>query len=235
MTSPSSTSTKLPIFKGTWSLIRFRPWLFFINTVFVTYYFVAQLVPGLVVQRFLDSLTGVNPAVVGLVTLLGMFLLVELSRMAASHPRRMGRLEDARRVRHADVDQYRRQRPAQTGRGTAACTDRAMRSIGLAGDLGDFADFPTWTHELLGQSIFFVLAMVIMARINLPITLIAVLPLLAVFFINRFTWGRFLYYERSQSPDRQRSNRLSGRSVRRRTGGQGGRGRDRCHQLSGPV
>jgi ATP-binding cassette subfamily B protein len=195
MSMPVASPPKLAIFKGTWSLIRFRPGFFVINVVFVTYYFVSQLVPGLIVQRYFDTLTGVNPAVVGLITLLGLLLVVELSRMAASILGEWG----GWKVRAtagmlmvsnimAGVLRKPGAEPLPVSAGDAI--NRFDR------DLRDYADFPTWVPELLGKTVFFILALVIMARINLPITLVAILPLIAVFFVNRFTWNRFLHYDR---------------------------------------
>src|SRR5690606_36799941 len=69
------------------------------------------------------------------------------------------------------------------------------------------ADFPTWIPQEVGEAIFFVFAVVIMARINPWITLVAVLPLLAVFFINRVAWRRFLLYDRAT---RVASSRVTG-------------------------
>ena len=67
----------------------------------------------------------------------------------------------------------------------------------LGRDVGDFADFPTWLPQEVGEAIFFVFAVIIMARINPWITLVAVVPLLAVFFVNRVAWRRFLHYDRA--------------------------------------
>ena len=60
---------------------------------------------------------------------------------------------------------------------------------------------------MIGQGFFFTFAIAIMARINPWITLVAVLPLLAVFFINRVAWRRFLLYDRAT---RVASSRVTG-------------------------
>jgi ATP-binding cassette subfamily B protein len=195
MSSPTPSSTRLPIFKGMGSLIRFRPGFFLINLIFGIYYLVSQLVPGLVVQRYLDTLTGVNPAAVGLVTLLVLLLVVALSRMVGEIISEWGGWHvrtTAGKLMMVNVMANVLRKPGAEPLPVPA-GDVVNR---LDRDLGDYADFPTWLPELLGQSVFFVLSLVIMARINLPITLIALVPLAAVFFINRFTWGRFLRYER---------------------------------------
>ncbi|MEZ4518520.1 MAG: ABC transporter ATP-binding protein [Chloroflexota bacterium] len=191
----TQTVARLPIFKGMWSLIRFRPGFFMVNLIFVVFYYVSQLIPGLIIQRYLDTLTSVNPAVVRLVTLLGLLLLVELLRMVSIiigdwgswKTRGMAGILMIINV-VANVLRKPGAEPLPVPAGDAI--NRLDR------DLADFADYPTWLPELFGYALFFILALIIMARINLPVTLVAVVPLIAVFFINRFTWTRFLHYDR---------------------------------------
>ena len=59
----------------------------------------------------------------------------------------------------------------------------------------------------MGEAIFFAFAIAIMARINPWITLVAALPLVAVFFISRVAWKRFLLYDRAT---RVASSRVTG-------------------------
>lgn len=190
---PTVTTDRLPVSKGTWSLIRFRPGFFAVNVIFATYFMASRIIPGLLFQRFFDTLTGAAPAAVNLATLLAMVLVVEASRMAASilgewggwHVRNAaGVLMRANIVRNVLRKPGAEPLPISAG-------DAINR---MSDDVADFADFPTWTPELLGHALFFVLAFVIMARIDLTITLVSLIPLVVVFFINRFAWSRFLHY-----------------------------------------
>jgi ATP-binding cassette subfamily B protein len=63
-------------------------------------------------------------------------------------------------------------------------------------DVGEVSDFPTWLPDQLGKWIAAAIAVVIMARINLGITLVVFIPLLAVMVITRLAWGRILHYWR---------------------------------------
>ena len=66
----------------------------------------------------------------------------------------------------------------------------------LDDDVADFADFPTWLPDVFGHFLFALFAFIIMAQIHLTITLVAVLPLLGVIFLNRYIWKYFLHYNR---------------------------------------
>jgi ATP-binding cassette, subfamily B, bacterial len=63
-------------------------------------------------------------------------------------------------------------------------------------DLADFADFPTWIPELVGHTAFSIFALIILFRIAPGITAVAMIPLIGVFFLTRWSWSRFLRYVR---------------------------------------
>ena len=154
-----------------------------------------RIVPGLLLQRFFDTLTGDAPAVVNLWTILALYLAVEISRMVSN----LGAAWSGAAVRNTNGALLRRNvianllerfgaepLPVQPG-------DAVTR---LDDDVADFADFPTWMPDVFGHFLFAAIAVVIMARIDLMITLVAVLPLLGVIFLNRVIWKYFLHYNR---------------------------------------
>src|SRR6185369_12678830 len=53
-------------------------------------------------------------------------------------------------------------------------------------------DFPTWIPDQLGKWIAAAVAVVIMARVNLMITLVIFIPLLSIILLSRLAWGRLL-------------------------------------------
>jgi ATP-binding cassette subfamily B protein len=59
-------------------------------------------------------------------------------------------------------------------------------------DLGEVTDFPTWIPDQVSKWIAAAIAVVIMARINLTITLVIFLPLFSVIILSRLAWGRLL-------------------------------------------
>ena len=186
----------LPVFKGTWALIRYRPWPFAANLLFGVALIVTELIPGLITRRFFDELTGAAPATFGIVTLLALFVAVQLGRATLGIGYEWGgwmvRTTNGVLMRVNFMDNILSKPAAQP-----MPVDSGDAVHRLERDVGDYADFPTWLPQEVGEAIFFIVAMVIMARVNPWITLVAALPLMAVFFINRVAWRRFLLYDRA--------------------------------------
>jgi ATP-binding cassette, subfamily B, bacterial len=202
----TKSNHQLSVWRGTWALIRFRPWFFTANMVFGVIFIVTELLPGLITRRFFDELTGETAATFGLVTLLALFVGVQLGRMVVNVFYEWGgwavRATNGVLMRVNFMHNILAKpaaipMPVEPG-------DAIHR---LERDVGDFSDFPTWLPQQVGEAIFFVFAVIIMARINPWVTLIAVLPLMAVFFINRVAWKRFLAYDRAT---RVASSRVTG-------------------------
>ncbi len=188
---------KLPVFTATWSLIRFRPKYLAANLLGEGYFTVMRLVPGLLTQRVFDQLTGAETAVVNLWSLLALIVAVEVSRMVGIVIGGWGgasaRNTNAMLLRRNIFQNLLRRPgamplPISTGDAISRLDD----------EVSDFADFPTWLPGLVGHGVFALIAFVIMFGINPTITVVAVLPLLSVAFLNRLAWGRFLRYDREE-------------------------------------
>ncbi len=198
---------KLPIKTGAWALIRYRPWHFALSVVLMTYALGMRLVPGWLEKSYFDQLSGAAETATStgsvqavtlsntLWTLLLLFIGVELSRMAADLVAHWG----SAKVRMAGQSLMRvnlmqnilqkpgaQPLPVPTGDVINRTDD----------DLADFADFPTWIPELVGYTFFAIFALVIMFRIAPGVTAVAMLPLIGVFFLTRWSWSRFLNYVR---------------------------------------
>jgi ATP-binding cassette subfamily B protein len=177
-----------------------------VNLVFGVIVIATELIPGLISRRFFDELTGAAPAAFGIATLLGLLVAVQLGRMMANIFAEWGGwavrsvngvLLRVNFMHNILAKPAARPIPVESG-------DAIHR---LERDVGDYADFPTWIPQEVGEAIFFLFAVLIMARINPWITLVAILPLMAVFFINRVAWKRFLLYDRAT---RVASSRVTG-------------------------
>jgi ATP-binding cassette subfamily B protein len=185
----------IPVWTATWSLIRYRPAIFLVNLFFTSYFIATRLIPGLLTQRFFNILTGDAPATISLWTLLALYLAVEVTRMIAN----LGEAWGGASVRNSNGALMRRNIVANLLQrfGAAALPVQPGDAVTrLDDDVADFADFPTWIPDVFGQFLFSLFAIIIMARINLTITLVAVLPLLAVILLNRVIWKYFLHYNR---------------------------------------
>ncbi len=185
------TIQKLPIKTGTWSLIRFRPGFFLLNLIFVSYFLATRLAPAWLQKTYYDDLTGSAGSTLPLWGLLALIVLVEFSRMAASMIGEWGAVKvrmGGQSLMRKNIVQTILRKP-----GAVALPVPTGDVINrMDDDLADFADFPTWIPELVGHGLFTIFAVIIMFQIAPTITLIAVLPLVGVFFLNRAVWERFL-------------------------------------------
>jgi len=198
--------TQLSIRRGTWALIRFRPWAFWGSVAFACYSFGARLLPGWLEKSVYDQLTGEAARVTPVYLLLGLLVVTEAIRLGAD----VGGNWNAAKVRMAGQSLMRQNITSNVLRKPGAAplpvsTGDVMNR--LSDDLADFADFPTWIPELVGHGLFTLFALVIMFRIAPGITAVSLIPLIIVFFLNRFAWQRFLRYNHAS---RAASSRVTG-------------------------
>ncbi|MCA9928670.1 MAG: ABC transporter ATP-binding protein, partial [Anaerolineales bacterium] len=206
--SPVS-NLQLSVWRGTWALICYRPGFFWLSVAAAIYAFGMRTVPGWLQKLFFDRLTGDAAtstslsAGVGfnLTTLLALIIAVEASRMVVDAGGNLA----AAKVRLAGQALLRKNVVQNILRKPGA--KPLPVSIGdalnrLDHDLADYGDFPTWIPEIAGHAAFTLFALIIMAQIDVVITAVAVLPLIGVFFLNRFAWERLMrYHQESREGD----------------------------------
>ena len=193
MTTQPATLKTLP-FNG--RIIRYRPWLFAVHCAFVIVAFGLQVFPGLIEKAIFDSITGAAPASVGLWTLIALFVSVEVARLVAS----LGLEWTGWSYRYTVGALLLRNLFASILRRSGA--DPLPISPGEAinrfrNDVSETADFPTWLPDIGGKVIAAIAAIVIMAKINLTITLVIFVPLALTIASARMLWGGFLKYVRA--------------------------------------
>jgi ATP-binding cassette subfamily B protein len=189
----------IPTWKLNALLIKYQWGPFTLHFAFCLLIFAEQLVPGLIVKSVFDSLSGPGQTVglEGLWWLIGLYVLVELARLLVA----IGyewfgmtfRLVTSAWLRSnlfASILRRPGDQPLPVSSGEALNRFRHYE------DMGEITDFPTWIPDQVGKWIAAVIAVVIMARINLAITLVIFLPLIGVMFLTRLFWGRMLVYSR---------------------------------------
>jgi len=154
-----------------WRLMTYRPGSFSVHSLFHMLFFAAQVVPGLIVKGVFDTLTGAAPATVNLWALIALYISAELGRLSLS----FADIWTGTTFRYTVGALLRRNLFASILRRPGAKTlpvssgDAVNR---FDDDVAETADFPTWLPDQAGQGIAFVLAVIIMASINLLITLV---------------------------------------------------------------
>jgi ATP-binding cassette, subfamily B, bacterial len=181
-----------------WRLIVYRPWPFAIFSLFHTLFFVLQVIPGLIEKSIFDTITGAAPATVSIWGLIALYASVELGRQATSFGVIWGDIT----FRYTTGALLRLNLFASILRrpGAKAMPISSGDAISrFRDDVGETSDFPLWVPDMVGHTLASLTAIVIMARINLTITLVIFLPLLVAMVASRLAWGRIHRYRHASS------------------------------------
>jgi len=204
MTSPTNTSPAQPRPPGlttwwvNWQLVNVSPGAFGIYSAFAILFFLLQVLPGLIQKSIFDTITGAQPAQVSLWLLIALLIGVEFARLLsavgsdwfgwtfrfAGNMLLHRNLFESLLTRRGDAP-----RPVSPGEAVNRFRE----------DIGEVCDFPTWIPDAIGQIGAALVAITIMASLNLSLTLIIFVPLFATLGLTRLAWGRMLHYIRLSS------------------------------------
>ncbi len=160
-----------------WRLIRYAPGVFMLQAALQIFYLGIRVVPGLLEKAIFDTITGAAPALIGVPTLIALYVSIGLAQAVASYGETWAGRTFRYRVGALPP-------PVVPGEAVNRYRD----------DVAEVADFPLWLPDVVGNLLAFVVAVVIMARINLTITLFVFLPLGVAFIAGRAAWSRYLAY-----------------------------------------
>jgi len=182
---------------ATWTFNRrmmaYRPRPFAVYAVFHMLFFIGQLAPGLIEKAVFDRLTGAATVALGLWALVALYASVELARLATT----FGTIWGDVTFQYITAGLLRRNILAAALRRPGAVAapiapgDAVSR---LRDDVEEVADFPTWFPNVAGQVVAAAVAIVIMARIDLTITLFVFIPLTGGAVVTRLAWARIHRY-----------------------------------------
>jgi len=192
--SPSREQQRtLPTWPFNWQLVRYRPWPYMVFSIFHMSFFIIQVIPGLIEKAVFDAITGAAPVTIGLWELIALYISIELVRQAAS----FGEIWGDVTFRYTTGALLRFNLFASALRRPGALP--LPVSVGDAisrydHDVDETSDFPLWIPDMAGQTISSLIAVIIMARINLTITLVIFLPLALSIIVARLAWSRIHRY-----------------------------------------
>jgi ATP-binding cassette subfamily B protein len=185
-----------------WRLIRYAPWPLALLIAGDVLFYGARVVPGLIEKAAFDRLTGAAPVQLDIWALIVLYVSVELGRAVAYLGDAWGGwtfrgLVNTLVQRNLFAAALRRPGalapPVSSGEAVNRYRD----------DVAETGDFPTWLGTNLGYLTSFVLAVVIMASINLTITLVIFLPLVVTILTSYLAWARIriAWYAAGQAGD----------------------------------
>jgi ATP-binding cassette subfamily B protein len=189
----STRLPSLPTWRLNWEIVRYLPRPFAVHSLAVIVVFATRVVPGLIAQAVFDGVSGVAGAPTGLWGLIALYVAVELGRLALSFGDIWGgvtfRLGAGGLLRRNILASILRRRGDQA---LPVSSGEALNR--LRHDVNETSDFPTWLPDQAGKILSSAVAIVIMARIDLGITLIIFVPMLGAVALSRLAWSRVLLY-----------------------------------------
>ncbi len=191
----NSTPQTIPTWKLTGLMIKNQWWVYTLYCLFSLLIFGEQLAPGLIVKIIFDRLSGqgAQSNVAFLWGMIALYLGIELARLFVAigyeYYGMTFRLLTTSLLRSNLMASILRRRGDQP---LPVSSGEALNRFHYNEDMGEITDFPTWIPDQVGKWVAAAIAVVIMARINLTITLVIFIPLFSIIILSRLTWGRLL-------------------------------------------
>ena len=195
MTSISQTKTTIPTWKLTALMIKNQWKVYTLHFLFALLIFAEQLAPGLIAKVIFDRLSaqGAQSDITFLWGMIALYLGIEIARLFVAigyeYYGMTFRLLVSSLLRANLIASILRRRSDQP---LPVSSGEALNRFRHDEDMGEVTDFPTWIPDQVGKWVAAVVAVVIMARINLTITLVIFIPLFSIIVLSRLAWGRLL-------------------------------------------
>src|SRR5215208_552810 len=192
----------LPAWRVVWEMLLFRPWLWFIDLLSVTFVRVSfQIAPALIIKAFFDMITGDAQLTFGIWAIIAFTIVAWLGRVLGSfgfYYADVPIFADIPTLLRKNLLRYILKRP-----GAAPLPDSPGEAINRFKN--DVNEIPLFVI-LISLVIIFV-AIVLMTRINASVTVMALIPLLLVGVIANLASSRIEHYRRAS---RQATGNVTG-------------------------
>jgi ATP-binding cassette, subfamily B, bacterial len=197
----------LPAWKVIYRMIRFRPWLWFVDFLSVALIrFCWQVAPALILQAFFNMVTGEAALTFGIWAIVAFFIAVWLGRVVASYG-----------FYYADVPIFAEMntllRKNLLGHilkrpGASQLPDSPGEAVSrFKTDVDQIPLFVILINDIIVGFLIIAAAIVLMTRINPTVTLMALIPLVIVGIIANIATGRIEHYRRAS---RQAAGNVTG-------------------------
>lgn len=186
----------VPTWRFVLGTIRFRGWYYLFNGLALNIMMLAWLTPGLVTRAVFNLLAGNAPARFDLWTLIALLVGSALVRIA-------GVIGLVRTNTPFEYHNHTLLHKNMLKRILEQPGARSMpESPGVAvnrfrGDVSEVPLFALWMNDLLGNALFTTVAVIIMLRINVSITLLAFLPLVIIVAAANISTTRVTQYRKA--------------------------------------
>ena len=197
----------LPAWRVIWEMLRFRPWLWFIDLLCVTLIrFVWQIAPALIIKAFFDILTGAAQLTFGIWTIGAFALATWIGRVVASYGFYYADVPifaDIPTLLRKNLLRYILRRP-----GASALPDSAGEAISrFKNDVNEIPLFVILINDIAVGIGIVIVAIALMVQISPWVTVMALIPLIVVGIVANIATKRIEHYRRAS---RQATGNVTG-------------------------
>lgn len=187
----------LPAWKVVWAMVRFRPFYVFIDFVCVLLVRLTwQIFPGLLLKAFFDLITGEAKAGLNIWTILALFFSLYFLRQIGFYG--FAKYDpiffaDVCTLLRKNLLRYVLRRP-----GAAPLPDSPGEAISrFRSDVFEIPLFAVWINDVSVGTLVVIASFIILLRINVSITFVALVPLLVVGIVANLAASKFQEYRRA--------------------------------------
>jgi ATP-binding cassette subfamily B protein len=188
-------------------MLRFRPWFWFVDLLSVAILrFCWQLAPAFIIKAFFDMLTGEARLTFGIWAILAFLVAIWFGRILGTYGFYYADVPifaDLSTLLRKNLLRYILRRP-----GAAPLPDSPGEAVSrFRNDVNEIPLFVLWFNDILTGLLIILVSIVLLVRISLSITLLALVPLLVVGVIANLAAGRIEQYRRAS---RKATGRVTG-------------------------
>ena len=197
----------LPAWRVIWEMMRFRPWLWFVDLLCVTLIrFVWQIAPALIMKAFFDMLTGAAQLTFGLWSIVAFALASWVGRVIASYGFYYADVPifaDIPTLLRKNLLRHILRRP-----GASALPDSPGEAISrFKNDVNEIPLFVILINDIAVGIGIVIVAVILMIEISAWVTVMALIPLILVGIVANIATKRIEHYRRAS---RQATGNVTG-------------------------
>jgi len=187
----------LPAWRVIWEMMRFRPWLWFVDLLCVALIrFCWQVAPALIIKAFFDMLTGAAQLTFGIWAIVAFAVSTWIGRVVASYGFYYADVPifaDIPTLLRKNLLRHILRRP-----GAAPLPDSSGEAVSrFKNDVQEIPLFVILINDIAVGIIIIVVAIILMARISLWVTVMSLIPVLVVGIIANLATKRIEHYRRA--------------------------------------
>lgn len=189
-----------------WSLVRFRPWLFWINCAAITLLFVNEIIPGLVAREFFNRLAADGQQDLGLWWMIALLVMAAAGRIVFLFGLALTNVPFVL-TSAALMQKNMFQRILALPAATALPSSPGEAISRFRDDTNEVTESMLVFNDFVASTVFAIVALIVMMRINATITLGVFLPLVLVVVVVNIASNRI---ERLRKASREATGDVTG-------------------------